>query len=841
MCHPRQLRNNIQDAMLCRAGKDARAPAVDLLDVLDLCYPLLDPGSALVLCLVSKATKASVHAQLLADPRVVSTWLRDAARRAASGKDHADRSEDYDQLEDETEPIWPSRDPADIRAARKEVQLILWVAKDIWGDDYPQQIDLPGALLAAGQDATVVSCLLQGLPAMPPSFLLECAKHRVQIGNLIGKLQLACRNSNSSPTQLELRVLWLWQLLQDLRQGGTQSFFWFVQQWPQEQQIRQEQQQQQRQPQQPEPQQLLPGDAESLQNQSEDELHRSFYVLLGHKNSALVLLPRLLHPECQHWSPAQVHELLLLAFQQPRSGAAALPHLTRLQQAHQLSWKQLQQLAGAAGRHGGAQYVLSLLPTNAPIPPHELLLIAKGLFSGSNRPEEVVEEQLLQLPAAQQWGWEDVLGLITSSVLSRWMGGRVRLLAGLPGARRIPLRRLQELLSMLTQREYVPPLLNLPAAARLPAAALQAVISTADVWYDWDVLGSILAHPAAAALPPDFLLDYILTSYYPDEPVSTLGRLLAHPLVQAAPLPVVRDALLRAMRLGDCAPFHWDNLFALPAVQAMDGDELYDFLGEAMPQVCSAGLPYELLENFFLPFLALPGAQGLSASQILCLLDRLLLQQPQSGLCGLAGAVKLLAKLPAAADVTAADVAHLIEQALAAADSADQGLHSEVADLAEMPCAAELQLPLLLQLLRAIAAGNVRQDSSALLQLPAVQAGLTSADVSELMQIVTAGMCKGYGPPRFIAAVVKAVPDAAGGLTADVLGEFLVAMLRCREVCPCWCNDKVFGGPFSLEALLLLPGVQQLSGDVVEELLGLVKEDCCMQLLIKHLPAVSGQ
>ena len=832
--------------------------------MLDLCFPLLTPGTALALCLVSKATKASIYSQLLEGPKVAKAWLRDAARQAASRRCHRDIRQDYDQLEDEDAMYIRSGIP-DVQAAHKDIRSILHVVKDIWGDDFPQQVDLPGALLAAGQDPDVIRCLLQGLPAMPPCFLLQCAKRRVQLRNLVCDLQLS---SSSSPSQLDAVLLRFWQLLalsHEPRQQQLQQLFHqqhllqrLLQQQPQQnQQQQQPQQKQQQQPQQRQ-QQQQPLALERQSTPSADELHNLVCVLLTEKAYSQKLVPLVLQqPAVQHWSPAQVHELLLLAFQQPRSGAAALPSLTKLQQAQQLSWKQLQQLAVAAGRHGGALigprggagYVLSLLPKNAHIPPSKLLAVAKGLFRGYHRPEE--DEQLLRLPAAREWGWEDVLGLISSSIA--WQSAdtgfpvntyaRTRLLVELPGANEIPVAQVQELFSMVKpdRSSHLMRLLTLPAARQLSMEAIQGALTIAPRDSP-EYLKVFFEHPAAAALPSEFLLTHIATAYAPGERNSTLPMFLAHPRVQGAPLAAVEDAMLLTMRDDRYTAFRLDIMMSLRRVREMSGAEICGFIGRALSHIHSNSIrPSPLI---LVPFLALPGAQELTAQEVLGLLRKLLLG-PGGSSYGLAGGVRILAKLPAAAEVAAADVSKLIEEATAPVqDALKVQLTREVDFLADMPCAAQLELPVLLQLLRAVAKHSIRARCAGLLRIAAARAGLSSAHVGELMQITAAQVRQGYALTEFIPAMLAAVGpvrQVVRGVSADVIGELLVALLKQKGE-SCWCHHSAdaFPLPKCLWELLLLPGVQLLSGDVVKELLELVKLECCKKRLIRFLPEVTG-
>ena len=789
--------------------------------MLGLCFPLLDPGRAVALCLVSKATKASIYSQLTKNPKVAKGWLRNAARRAAVQRDPADVKEDYDQLEDEVISVYASQKPRVVQAALKDIRWLIRIAKNIWGDDYPQQLDLPGALLAAGQDATVISCLLQGLRAMPPSFLLKCAKRRVQIGNLIGKLQLL--STDSDPSELEKLLLCFWEFLQHTQQQQPQQYplhpLQHLHRW---------QQQRQQQLQQPP---LAPSPADT---------HSFFCVLLAHEYCAPATVPSTLQqPAVQHWSQAQVYELLLLAIQQPRSGAATLCYLTKLQQAQQLSWKQLQQLAVAAGRHGGARHLLFLLSAKDAIPPSELLLIAEALFRGYHKREE--EEQLLRLPAAREWGWEDVLEMIRGSIPRGWYTlERAGLLVELPGAKQIPFAQVQELFSMvniLDWRRHFIPLLKLPAAAHLTTDALQEVVRQAAIMDDADLVEVAFAHPAAAGLPSEFLLNQIIR-WYPYDPNRALPMFLAHPRVQGAPLAAVEGALLDAMSSMEYGSYRRDLLMALPVVQAMSGAEVVGFLRVALSAIrkCS-----HVNSNYLRPFLDLPGAKEFTPQQLVWLLQQLLLNE--SGLPSYAGAivtaVKVLSRVPAARDIAAADIAKLIEDAVAAGSNGSEGVSvDELVDLAELPCAVQLELPTLLLLLHSAAtARGLMVGASTLLQLPAVQAGLTSAHVAEVLQIATAaGPDLGYVSGSFVAALIAAVPGAAQGVAADVVGELLVALLKDGYALPCWCTGPDEG----MRALLLLPGVKQLSGDVVKELLELPKKQCCQELLKEHLPA-AGQ
>ena len=831
----------------CSISKDDKASG--LADVLDLCFPLLAPGTALALCLVSKATKASIYSQLLEGPKVAKGWLRDAARHAASRRYHEDFRQDYDQLEDEDATYTRSGIPADVRAALKDIRPILRVAKDIWGDDFPQLVDLPGALLAAGHDTDVISCLLQGLPAMPPSFLLECAKRRVQLDNLVCNLQLS---SSSTPSRLDAMLLRFWQLLVLSHQPRQQQLRQlFQQQQPVQllQQLLQDQQPQQNQQQQPQQnqQQQQPGEFESHLTPSANELHSLACVLLAQKACAQNLVPLVLQqPAVQHWSPAQVHELLLLAFQQPRSGAAALPHITRLQQAQQLSWKQLQQLAVAAGYHGGhlvgprggAGHILSLLPVEDTIPPGKLLLIAKALFRGYHRPDE--DEQLLRLPAAGEWGWEDVLGLIKSSLA--WQStdvnlpvdtyARTGLLVELPGANGIPIAQVRELFSLVQpyRSSHFMPLLKLPAARQLSTEELQAALAVARPDYP-EFLEVFFEHPAAAALPSEFLLTHIATEYVPGQPNSTLPMFIAHPSVQGAPLAAVEDAMLLTVQDTEYPTFGLEIMMSLPRVQSMSGAEICGFICKALSHI--HGDSIRPGPSILAPFLALPGAQEVTAHELLGLLRKLLLGGSSYGL---AGGVRILAKLPAAGGVAAADIAALIEEATAPVQ-ADLKFHlsSEFADLAEMPCAAQLELPVILQLLCSIAKHSISARCTALLQLPVAQAGLSSAHVAELMQITAEEMRRRCVSTELIAALLEAVPEAIKGVSGNVVGELLVALLKQRTA-SCWCEHHGFSfSPVSrcIKALLLLEVVKQLSSDVVKELFGMTAKECCKELLIK--------
>ena len=815
--HTRSVLTNL---LSCRLARDAQTPPAGLVDVVELCFPLLDPGRAVALCVVSKATKASIYSQLLENPKVVKGWLRDAARRATAQRDHADMTEDYDQLEDEFRPVYASQDPRVVQAALKDIRWLITVAKDIWGDDYPQQLDLPGALLAAGQDATVISSLLQGLPAMPPSFLLECAKRRVRIGNLTGKLHFV--SSSSDPSDLEKLLLVFWEFLQHTQQQQPQQYPLYILEYLHHQQQLRFQQLQQP------PLALSPGD-----------LHSFTCLLLSHEYCTGASMSNMLQqPAVQQWSPAQVHELLLLAFQQPRSGTYALNYLTRLQQAQQLSWKQLQQLAVAAGRHGGARHLLFLLSAKDANPPSELLLIAEALFRGYHKREE--EEQLLRLPAAREWGWEDVLEMIRESLpCGRDTFNRVGLLVELPGAKQISFAQVQELFSMVSSIDrcrYVIPLLKLPAAAHLTTDALQETLRLAATVDDADLVEVAFAHPAAAGLPSEFLLNQIMRCY-PDEPNRALPMFLAHPRVQGAPLAAVEGALLDAMGFMEYGSYRRDLLMALPVVQAMSGAEVVGFLRVALSAIrkCS-----HVDGNYLRPFLDLPGAQEFTPQQLVWLLQQLLLNE--SGLPSYAGAivtaVKVLSRVPAARDIAAADIAKLIEDAVAAGSNGSEGVSvDELVDLAELPCAVQLELPTLLLLLHAAAARGLLVAPTKLLQLPVVQAGLSSTHVGELLQVAAAaGTRSGYVPGGFVFALLAAVPGAAQGLEANVVGELLRALLKHGHAFPCW-----FTGPDEgMRALLLLPGVEHLSGDVVKELLELPKKQCCRELLKKHLPA-AGQ
>ena len=705
---------------------------MDWSHVLSVCLPLLTPGAAFALCLSSRNGKEKVYAAFRLGPKLLRGWLRDAVRYVARQRGFDDMLEDHDQLEDRTHSITYSFDPREGQAAGEKARWLISIAKELWGSDYPQQIDLPGSLLTAGVDVNAIDCLLEGLPPVRPSFLLQCAKRRVQISNLAGKLHISSASKSSSSssslpfTEADVLLSEFWhhfekQHMRCIQQGGQQ-----------------EQQQEQ------ELQEIQAACAtwypRLLVAASSEVLHSLACVLLSIRNWGLAMLPLLLQqPSVQHWSPAQVHELLLLAFQQPRSGAAALPHLTRLQQAQQLSWKQLQQLAIAAGRHGNAAHVLSLLPVDTPIPPGNLLLIAEALFQRRDKLD--VDEQLLQLPAAQEWGPADVHMLIKACLNRCWEAvERLDLLVHLPGAKQLSLVQVQGFFSRVKPRKtsLFPPLLKLPAAAQLPAEAVFTAVQQAAAADDPEALQQLFAHPAAADVPIGYLFHRLTTGYHPFNKNRTLPLFTAHPTVQAAPAAVVERVLFSVIEHDhdDRAALRRDILMDLLAVQGMSGSAICSFFGKALDRLYCASPDGNA--SLLLPFLALPGAEGITHDELLSILKQFSAEEPGMSIKGSSAVIKALAQLPAAADVTVAEVADLLQGAMTAARQSYVCLKGQpmlldsLPALAYMPAAAQLRMRELLPVLHFAAGCCLAKDPSPLLQLPAIQADLQAADLEEV-------------------------------------------------------------------------------------------------------------
>ena len=98
----------------------------------------------------------------------------------------------------------------------------------------------------------------------------------------------------------------------------------------------------------------------------------------------------------------------------------------------------------------------------------------------------------------------------------------------------------------------------------------------------------------------------------------------------------------------------------------------------------------------------------------------------------------------------------------------------------------------------------------------------------------------GYLCVNFIAALFAAVPEAARGVPADVVGKLLMGLLqqfrRCREHSTCCCRADELS-EICLRELLLLPAVQELPVAMVKEIRELDMIDCCRKLVTQHLDA----
>jgi hypothetical protein len=88
-----------------------------------------------------------------------------------------------------------------------------------------------------------------------------------------------------------------------------------------------------------------------------------------------------------------------------------------------------------------------------------------------------------------------------------------------------------------------------------------------------------------------------------------------------------------------------------------------------------------------------------------------------------------------------------------------------------------------------------------------------------------------------VSALLAEVPEAVQGVPADVLGELLVVMLQAESAC--WGKSSgiscELSRPGCLQLLLLLPKTRQLPSGVIIRLLGLPKQECCVEVLAKHL------